>query len=45
MKDYTVIECTCCGVEFRKVFIHIDDDGVFTCPNCKTEIKIITDEK
>ena len=45
MKDYTIIECTCCGVEFRKVFVHIDDDGVFTCPNCKTEIKIITEDK
>ena len=43
MKDYTTIECECCGSEFHKVYIYIID-GVFTCPNCKTEIKIRTEE-
>lgn len=45
MKNNNEIECECCGVESHIVFVHIDEDGIFKCPNCKTETKILTEDK
>mgnify|MGYP003633925018 CR=1 FL=1 len=39
------IECDCCGVEMRQNQLEQFEQDKYRCPNCKTEIEIITEEK
>jgi Zn finger protein HypA/HybF involved in hydrogenase expression len=45
MRTPKIYKCTCCEVENYDYDLIIKTTTHYECPNCKTEIKIITDEK
>ena len=45
MKGFRIIECSCCGSEMYESDLKFNfNTNCNECPNCKTEIKIRTEE-
>ena len=45
MRQPKIYKCNCCGVENYDYDLIIKTTTHYECPNCKTEIKILTDER
>ena len=45
MRQSKIYECTGCGIENYDFDLTIKTSQVYECPNCKTEIKIITEKQ
>ncbi len=44
MRTPKIYKCTCCGIENYDYDLIVKTTTHYECPNCKTEIKIITEK-